>query len=119
MKKAFFCLTFLLILLTVCSALTEDDDGYAWQAASDEEKASVCKELPTIVGETEFPWVTIFNKFYSTTNKIALSMKIKEVAPILLIEDYEAWGRASCKFMTEEESSLFWRIYHKNSTYLP
>jgi hypothetical protein len=80
MKKVFFLLTFLLILSSVCFALTLDDNGYVWKAASYEEKVAVCKELSSTIGKDYIYWVDVLNAFYENNNWNIQSLKIKEVA---------------------------------------
>jgi len=84
MKKAFFCLAFLLILLSVCSALTTDDDGYAWNTATYEEKKEVEIELQKLHStDIYIGWIPTLNEFYDTTDKNVLSIKIKESTPVM------------------------------------
>ena len=80
MKKACFLVIFLLILSGICFALTLDDNGYAWNVASYEDKSSVCKELSKANGKDYFYWIDMLNAFYSIDNWNILSTKIKEVA---------------------------------------
>lgn len=80
MKKVSFLFFFVLILSSVCFALTPDDNGYVWNAASHEEKAAVCKELSKTGGKDYLYWIDMLNGFYSINNWAILSTKIKEVA---------------------------------------
>jgi len=80
MKKVFFLLTFLLILSSVCFALTSDDNGYAWKTASYEEKIAICKELASAFGKDYIYWVDMLNAFYDNANWNIQSLKMKEVA---------------------------------------
>jgi len=80
MKRLFFLLIFSLVLPGACFALTTDDTGYAWKAASYEEKTLVCKELASTLGKDYIYWLDILNAFYDNTNWNIQSLKINEVA---------------------------------------
>lgn len=80
MKKVFFLFIFLLILSGFCYALTPDDNGYAWKAASSEERVVICKELSSSIGKDYTYWMELLNGFYENTNWNIVSMKIKDVA---------------------------------------
>ena len=80
MKKVFLLVTFLLILSGACFALTLEDNGYAWNAASYEDKSAFCKELSKTNGKDYLYWVDIINAFYSIDNWGIMSTKIKNVA---------------------------------------
>ena len=80
MKKVFFLFIFLLILSSVCFALTPDDNGYAWKAASHEDKIAACKELSSTIGKDYIYWLDVLNAFYENNNWNIQSLKIKEVA---------------------------------------
>ncbi|MBU0548688.1 MAG: hypothetical protein KKH57_08100 [Candidatus Omnitrophica bacterium] len=83
MKKVFFLFILLLISSSVCLALTTDDNGYAWKAASYEEKIAVCKELTSTIGKDYTYWIDMFNAFYDNNNWNIKSLKIKEVAVLM------------------------------------
>jgi len=85
MKKIFFLFTFLLIFTAFCFALTFDDNGYKWKAASNEEKAAVCKELAKTNGKDYAYWIDMLNAFYSVDNWKIISLKIKEIADQILL----------------------------------
>ncbi|MDD5281827.1 MAG: hypothetical protein PHC37_04215 [Candidatus Omnitrophica bacterium] len=80
MKKIFLLFIFLSILTGVCFALTVDDNGYGWKAASKEEKAAVCSELSKTNGRDSIYWVEMLDAFYSIDNWNIMSLKIKKVA---------------------------------------
>ncbi|MFA6129998.1 MAG: hypothetical protein WC731_03320 [Candidatus Omnitrophota bacterium] len=88
MKKMFLLFTFLLIFTGLCFALTFDDNGYKWKAASNEEKAAVCKELAKTNGKDYAYWVDMLNAFYSVDNWKIISLKIKEVADQILLPEH-------------------------------
>jgi|GEM_PF-1106782 len=80
MKKVFLLLVFLLISSSLCFALTLDDNGYGWIAASNEDKTAVGKELSKTNGKDSAYWVDMLNGFYSIDNWNIMSLKIKKVA---------------------------------------
>ena len=80
MKKAILSIIFLLILSSICLALTVDDNGYAWKAATQDDKIAVCKELSKTVGKDYTYWIDMLNAFYNTTNWNIQSMKIKDIS---------------------------------------
>jgi hypothetical protein len=80
MKKVFLLFVFLLISSSLCFALTLDDNGYGWIAASNEDKAAVGKELSKTNGKDSAYWVDMLNGFYSIDNWNIMSLKIKKVA---------------------------------------
>jgi hypothetical protein len=80
MKKVFLLSIFLLISSTFCFALTLDDNGYGWIAASNEDKTAVGKELSKTNGKDSTYWVDMLNGFYSIDNWNIMSLKIKKVA---------------------------------------
>jgi hypothetical protein len=80
MKKVFLLLTFLSISSTLCFALTLDDNGYGWIAASNEDKTVVGKELSKTNGKNSAYWVDMLDGFYSINNWNIMSLKIKKVA---------------------------------------
>jgi len=69
----------LLILPGVCLALTPEDNGYEWRAASTEERTVVCKELSGTTQKDYIYWMDMLNAFYNTSNWSIQSLKIKEV----------------------------------------
>ena len=80
MKKVFLLFVFLLISSSLCFALTLDDNGYEWIAASNEEKETAGKELSKTNGKDSVYWVDMLNGFYSIDNWNIMSLKIKKVA---------------------------------------
>jgi len=80
MKKVFLLLIFLLISSSFCFALTLDDNGYGWIAASNEEKEAAGKELSKTNGKDSAYWVGMLNGFYNINNWKIMSLKIKKVA---------------------------------------
>jgi len=80
MKKVYFLFIFLLILSSVCFALTLEDNGYAWKSADEKEKVAVCKELSSKFGKDYIYWVEVLNGFYGNANWNIQSLKIKEIA---------------------------------------
>jgi len=80
MKKVFFLFFFTLMLSSVSFALAPEDNGYAWNTASYEEKVALCKELSKTNGKDYSYWIDMLNGFYSINNWAILSTKIKEVA---------------------------------------
>lgn len=87
MKKVFLLFTFLVILTSVCFALTLDDNGYGWIAASNEDKAVVGKELSKTNGKDSAYWVDMLNGFYSINNWNIMSLKIKKVADQIVLPE--------------------------------
>jgi hypothetical protein len=80
MKKVFLLFIFLLISSTFCFALTLDDNGYGWVAATSKEKEAAGKELSKTNGKDSAYWVDMLDGFYSINNWNIMSLKIKKVA---------------------------------------
>jgi len=89
MKKVFLSFIFLLILTSFCFALTVNDNGYAWKAASNEEKAAVGKELAKTNGKDYAYWVDMLNAFFTVDNWNIMSSKIQFVATQMSLPDLE------------------------------
>jgi hypothetical protein len=87
MKKVFLLLIFLLISSSLCFALTLDDNGYGWIAASNEEKESAGRELSKTNGKDSAYWVDMLNGFYNINNWKIMSLKIKKVADQILLPE--------------------------------
>ncbi len=74
-------MSFVLFLFPcVCLALTVDDNGYAWIAASREEKSGVSRQLSEANGKDSAYWVEMLDAFYGVNNWQIRSLKIKKVA---------------------------------------
>ncbi len=80
MKKAIFLSFVLFLFPCVCLALTVDDNGYAWIAASREEKSGVSRQLSEANGKDSAYWVEMLDAFYGVNNWQIRSLKIKKVA---------------------------------------
>lgn len=80
MKKVFLLFIFLLTSSSLCFALTLDDNGYGWIAASNGEKEAAGRELSKTNGKDSVYWVDMLNGFYNISNWSIMSFKIKKVA---------------------------------------
>ena len=84
--KIFMCVITILCILflgTVCYALSMQDDGHAWRAASEEVKIELAEELSATIGKHYMWWVGALDAFYNTTDENILSVSIKNATNML------------------------------------
>lgn len=72
-------------IVTPCKgfALTVEDNGYAWNSASPEERIKVCKIISSKIGRSYEWWYRNLYTFYDTGNKVFLNWDIKGTATYL------------------------------------
>jgi hypothetical protein len=64
-------------------ALSINDNGFKWKAASNLEKERVCKFLSAKIGKDYRYWMTTIDELYSTGGESALHLKILDLAALI------------------------------------
>lgn len=88
MRRYLISGTVLLAICTVimpceCFALTLDDNGYAWNSATPEERMKVCKIIASRIGRSYEWWYINLYEFYNTNNINFLKWNIKDSAEFI------------------------------------
>lgn len=83
MKTLLISVFIFLFCTGVCFALSINDNGYMWNAASYSERMEICKQLARTMGKDYIWWFGALNAAYDTTDPSVLKLKIKEVAKFL------------------------------------
>lgn len=82
-KSLLIGIVFFFCCISTAFALTLQDDGYAWNAATYEERLVVCKVLSSKIGKDYVWWFGALNSFYDSIDSGLLRTRVSEAASLL------------------------------------